>query len=284
MSDDDSTQLLEYDDLDEELKDKIRDHARNVTDYLPDNWYEDELDYLIEKYGDQIEIDRGSITFDMYHNDFDWAGTVNLKSEANKKFIPKQFYVYDKDELIYDINMDFKNAEMNRDFTVDVNMIYTIVEDDIFGRQKDNFTFENGSHEVDISICHPKLKEAIKKYSRFNDRYVDSVLEKWMGAIDAAEIFFQNTFLVAEDDYKGVIDALGYAYEQEIEEFMNGEFYGTLDDFVSNLYDEYVRKIKELYDYHFSDEYIDSNMVGLQFRVIVDEDGNQLDVEDLNGE
>lgn len=279
---DESIQRFPYTELDDKLKEKIRNHLRSNEEFVPYNWYEEELDLLLEKYSGQVEIDRNSIQFDMYRNDFSLEGVVDLKHSANRKFIPQKFYEYHDKEWIYDIENSFKDGEMMQDFSVDINMIYVDIEDSLFGKQKKNMNFDDGTEEIDISICAPKLKSNIVAFSK-GDGYVSSVLDKWMGQIEAAELFFQDTIIITEDDCKGVIDSLGYNLQTEVEDFMSGEFYDSLNEFVENLFEEFIRKIKDSYDYYYSDEYVDHYFADIEFDVLVDVDGNQLDVEDLNG-
>lgn len=282
MNNGESIQVLPFSALDEKFKDQIRDNIRSAEDFVPYNWYEDELDYLIEKYGDQVEIDKKSIDFDLDRNDFNWRGVVDYKSPANKKFIPKKFYEFLDSEILYDVSGEFRNHEMLEDYVVDINGIYSYITETVFGKGRDKIDFVDGLGEADVE-CLPFLKNALNTYAK-DSPYITAVLTKWINAINASEIFFQPTFTIVKEDFDEILNDLSYDMEREIEEFMDGEFYDTMNDFVSNLFDEYTRKLKELYDYHFSDEYVDGMVEDLEFKVYVDEDGTQLELESLYGE
>lgn len=279
--DEENVITIPYDEVDESLKDAIRDHFRNDDYFLHDDWYEFAIEHIEEKYDGQIDIDKKSITFDMYRNDFGWKGDFSFKHKDNKKFIPAKYYEYVENEWVYDVNGDFKDGEINRDYSVDTNLIYQDAEEMIFGKQN-NFDFHDETIEIPIDFFKPIILQLRKKENLPN--WIIEKIDHWLGLIDAAELFFQNTIEIDKSDKEDIVSDYGSDLEKEVEDFMENEFYPTIDDFLTNVFDEFTDALKKEYDYNYSDEYADEVLGDREFQVIVDEDGKQIEVVDLGGE
>lgn len=275
------TITISYDDLDENLKDDVRTNFRSDDYFLDDDWYEFALEHIEEKYSGQIEIDKKSISFDMYRNDFNWEGYFSFKHKDNKKFIPVKYYEYVENEWVYDVKGDFKNGEINRDYSVDTNLIYQDAEEMIFGKQN-NFDFHDETIEIPIDFFKPIILQLRKKENLPN--WIVEKIDHWSGLIDAAELFFQNTIEIDKSDKEDIVSDYGSDLEKEVTDFMENEFYPTIDDFLTNVYDEWVDALKKEYDYNYSDEYADEVLGDREFQVVVDEQGKQIEVVDLGGE
>lgn len=272
---------IPYDEVDESLKDAIRDHFRNDGYFLEDDWYEFSLEHIEEKYSGQIEIDKKSISFDMYRNDFNWEGYFSFKHKDNKKFIPVKYYEYVENEWVYFVNGDFKDGVINRYYSVDTDIIYQDVEEMIFGKQN-NFDFHDETIEIPIDFFKPIILQLRKKENLPN--WIVEKIDHWLDLINASELFFQNTIEIDKADKEDIVSDYASDLEKEVTDFMENEFYPMIDDFLTNVYDEWVDSMKKEYEYNYSDEYADQILSDREFQVVVDEQGKQIEVVELGGE
>lgn len=271
-----------YSEVDERLKDDIRDHFRNDDYFLNDDWYEFALEHIEQKYDGQVEIDKKSISFDMYRNDFNWEGYFSFKHKDNKKFIPVKYYEYVEAEWIYDVNGDFKNDEIRQDYSIDTNLIYQDALNILFGRDIKLEYNEHDIAEVTIDVFKPGLINALQKDNLAP--MVKEQLNRWLQMVEASEIFFQPTVEIDKSDVVDIGDDFGSDLEKEVTDFMEDTFYPAIDEFLSHLYDEWVDALKKEYDYNYSDEYADEILSDREFQVVVDEQGKQIEVVDLGGD
>lgn len=271
---------IEYNELDDDIKEKVRDHFRNDAELVPDDWYEWHMEGISEKY-EGLEIDKESITYDMYYNDFGWEGEVDFTNEKIMKLMPKKLFEYDKNEMLYEYDNTFKDGEMNGEYRVDTDNIYRFIVEDVFPFDVD--IDRTGESEISINDFRGPITKAIEKYKEYSID-VENILKKWLNLMDAAELFFQSTITITEEDYDFVIDDLTRDIEQEVERFMEEECYDKLNDYVSNAFDDFTESLKESYEYYFSDEYADEVLSERTFEVVIDEDEEQIEVVDLNGD
>jgi len=72
----DEVDVVKFEDLSSELKEKVIENFKNDDYLVPDDWYEHTIDEFLSKY-DELDIDKKSIQFDTYRNDYEWEGSFH---------------------------------------------------------------------------------------------------------------------------------------------------------------------------------------------------------------
>lgn len=273
---------IEYNELDEKLKKEVRENFLNDPYLLPDDWDDDIMYYLEEKYKNEINFTPETMYFDLNTNTFDLSGNVELGNTTIEKMIPEKYFEYSEKDWFYSVGTEFVNGEMLKDFELDELNIQLYIEQDVFIYDLSN-DFTDGKLSIDINKYKPVFEKALNKYGHYSDKVV-SILKKLLETMTASEFFFQSTIELSGEDYDQVTGILINKLIDEINTFMENEFYDKIEEFVSEVYEEFKSNVKGNYNYYFSDEFADVSLDGRIFEVIIDEEGNQQEIVDLDGE
>jgi len=274
---------VEYENLDKHLKDQVKEHFFNDAFLVPFEWDEHILDDLEEKYDSIINFDRNRIKYNMDIKTFNLSGNVYLEHPDIEKLLPKKYHFWDEKGWFYSINDEFVNGEMNREFEIDELAIQFFVEEEMFGYDISDDSI-NGLIELDINKFKPIFKKNIEIYKDYNPKVLD-ILKKWLELMETSEnLFFQTTIEVEEDDCNFIIGKIIDEIINEIETFMEDTFFDKLDVYVDGVFDEFKNNLISAYEYYFSDEKAEVSLGEKIYEVIIDEDGNQIEIVDLDGE
>lgn len=270
-------EVISFNDLDEDLKERVRDYYRN-DDFIPNDWYE----HIVEDFSGNttiLTIDDSTLEFDMYHNSFNIKGEVDRTNSEISGFIGEKLEKYINDEWVYDISDSFVYSDgMNREFYVDEDLIHDEIENDFFG--DNNIEVVDDNIELDIDTYKETLKHG---YEKHNDLKTDiSIVKEWLSEMEANELFFQSTITISETDYDNLLSEIREEIVQEIHSLVE-----TFFDDVNSIITETCKKLhddlKGAYDFYSTDEYVDGMLEDMEYEVEIDSDGNQLEIIDLNG-
>lgn len=273
-----NTIWLTYAEIDDELKNQLREHYLRGDYIVPDDWFDLSYEEFIKEYP-MFEINTYNIEIDTYRNVYDIPGTFDITYESLPKLSDEFLEFYDK-EWVYDMMFDFHNNTFSKDFNIDTEVIYSNIESEIF---PDIIEVENGKIDLSTTKFEQPLKNALIKYKNLENDEINEILERWIREIDAANIFFVETITINVDDYDLLLNELTNEIESKIEQLVE-EVYDTYQPILDNFYNNFVSYFRDVYESYFTDESVDANLEYRKFEVIVDKDGKQLDVVDLDGE
>lgn len=273
-----NTISISYTDLDDNLKDEVRENFRNDDYLVPDDWWSWELEGLKESFP-LVDFNEDKVEFDIYRNDFNIQGSIDTQHSDAPKLSDKFYEFYDK-EWLYDVMFNFNNSEFHQDYSIGEDTIYDDIEREIF---PEDIEVDGGKIELDVSIFKKPLQDALEKYNSLKNPDITNQLEQWLREIDAAGIFFAESIVIEEDDYDNFLEELRGEMVSQAESLVE-EAYDTMQPILDDFYSTFVDRLKQSYDYYYTDEYADEALSDKTFEVEVDEDGNQLEVVDLNGE
>ena len=278
----DETKLLPFEELSDELQQRVKDHFSNSEYRVPEDWYEFVMEDINERYKDKLDIEK-SIEFDMDRNDFSWKGNVDYTNSEIQKLMPNKLREYDDNGYLSFFSEAFKNGEMVGEYEVDHGFITGQEEVDIMPATiSSKKTVMVKLEDVDI------YKDLAKKYS-INDSKLNGYIDGWFESFEAAGLFFQDEAEIDFDEYHEVAESIldSDALEelaQEVEIFMEHHAFDELSDYVSDAFDAFTKSMRDNYEYYFSDEYVLEEVSQKSYEVIFDDDGEQEDIVDLNGE
>ena len=273
-----NTIWLSYDEIDEKLKDEIREHYLTGDFVVPDDWFEYAYEVFEEDFP-MFDINRDDIEMDIYRNEYTITGSLNT-SNNNIPPLPEEFLEYYDKALVYDVMFTFDNNEFTKDHYIDTDAIQSDIESTIF---PNDIEVDAGEIELSIAEFAEPLKNAQIKYKTLNNKEIDDIFKQWLDKINASNIFFAETFTISEDSYDALLIALTNEIENKIEQLVE-EVYDTYQPILDNFYNNFVSYFRDVYESYFTDESVDANLEYRTFEVIVDKDGKQLDIVDLNGE
>ncbi len=273
-----NTIWLTYAEIDDELKNQLREYYLSGDYIVPDDWFDLSYEEFIKEYP-MFEINTYNIEIDTYRNVYDIPGTFDITYESLPKLSDEFLEFYDK-EWVYDMMFGFHNNTFSKDFNIDTEVIYSNIESEIF---PDIIEVENGKIDLSTTKFEQPLKNALIKYKNLENDEINEILERWIREIDAANIFFAETITINEDDYDLLLNELTNEIESKIEQLVE-EVYDTYQPILDNFYKNFVSYFRDVYESYFTDESVDANLEYRTFEVIVDKDGKQLDIVDLNGE
>ena len=273
-----NTIWLTYAEIDDELKNQLREYYLSGDYIVPDDWFDLSYEEFIKEYP-MFEINTYNIEIDTYRNVYDIPGTFDITYESLPKLSDEFLEFYDK-EWVYDMMFDFHNNTFSKDFNIDTEAIYSDIESEIF---PDIIEVENGKIDLSTTKFEQPLKNALIKYKNLENDDINEILERWIIAIDAANIFFAETITINEDDYDLLLNELTNEMESKVEQ-LTEEVYDSYQPILDNFYKNFVSYFRDVYESYFTDESVDANLEYRTFEVIVDKDGKQLDIVDLNGE
>lgn len=280
-----NTIWLSYDEIDEILKDEIREHYLTGDFVVPDDWFEMAYDAFEEDFP-MVDINRDDIEIDIYRNEYNITGSLNTTyntiptSNNTIPPLPEEFLEYYDKELVYDVMFTFHNNVFTKDHYIDTDAIQSDIESTIFPND-----FEVYAGEIELSIAQfaEPIKNAQIKYKTLDNKEIDDIFQQWLDKINASNIFFAETFTISEDSFDALLIALTNEIENKIADLVE-ETYDLYQPLLDDFYDKFRDHFKESYESYYSNESADRNLEYRTFEVIVDKDGKQLDIVDLNGE
>lgn len=277
-----ATIKVEYNDLDEELKEKVREHFINDEYLVPEDWYQYIIESFEEKYENIINFDMAHMSFDMDRRDFNLNGYMYFDHPEISKLIPKKFDEYDEKGWFYSIEDEFVNGEITKEHELDELSIQLFITEDVFLYDLTE-DFVNGKAEIDVKSYKKHMDDNLKKYGHYSEK-VSDIFKKWIDLLSASEVFFQDYIEIEEDDYNHVLGSLIDDTIYEVDTFMTEKYYENIEPFIRGVHNEFIDNLTSSYEYYFSEEYADVSLDGRMFEVELDEDGNQEEVIDLDGE
>lgn len=285
-----NTIWLSYDEIDEILKDEIREHYLTGDFVVPDDWFEMAYDVFEEDFP-MFEINRDDIEIDIYRNEYKITGSLNtpyntIPTPYNTiPPLPEEFLEYYDKELVYDVMFTFYNNEFTKDHYIDTDAIQSDIESSILPNDVEPNDIEVDAGEIELSIAQfaEPLKNAQIKYKTLDNKEIDDIFQQWLDKINASNIFFAETFTISEDSYDSLLIMLTNEIENKIADLVE-ETYDLYQPLLDDFYDKFRDHFKESYESYYSNESVDGNLAYRKFEIVVDENNKQLDVVDLNGE
>jgi len=271
---------ISYNDLDDNLKDQVREHFREDEYLVPEDWYQ----WVMEDVGENeqwkgIDLDEESLEFDMYGGSMSIKGSIDLDAEPFKKHLTDNYYLWDEKEWFYDFPTNFEDHSLDDSYYVQRDVIFDEMEEEIFNGEE--LIVDNGKMTLTVNLI-PTMEKALETYQDFPDEI--KILEKWIGELKAAtELFFQDELVIDEEEYDTFMSDISTEMERKIENELE-EIQEAINSELVEFYDSLKNNLQSSYHYYYTDEYADANLEDKTYEVEVDEDGNQLEVVDLNGE
>ena len=273
-----NTIWLSYDEIDEILKDEIREHYLTGDFVVPDDWFEAAYDVFAEDFP-MVDIYHDDIEIDIYRNEYKITGSLNVLYKTIPP-LPEEFLEYYDKALVYDVMFTFDNNEFTKEHYIDTDAIQSDIESSIF---PNDVEVDAGEIELSIAQFAEPIKNAQIKYKTLDNKEIDDIFKQWLDKINASNIFFAETFTISEDSYDALLIALNIEIENKIADLVE-ETYDLYQPLLDNFYDSFRDHFKESYESYYSNESVDRNLEYRKFEVIVDKDGKQLDIVDLDGE
>lgn len=273
-----NTIWLSYDEIDEILKDEIREHYLTGDFVVPDDWFEMAYDVFEEDFP-MFDINRDDIEIDIYRNEYKITGSLNVLYKDIPP-LPEEFLEYYDKALVYDVMFTFDNNEFTKDHYIDTDAIQSDIESSIF---PNDVEVDAGEIELSIAQFAEPLKNAQIKYKTLDNKEIDDIFKQWLDKINASNIFFAETFTISEDSYDSLLITLNIEIENKIADLVE-ETYDLYQPLLDNFYDKFREHFKESYESYYSYERADGHLTYRKFEIVVDENNNQLDVVDLDGE
>ena len=280
-----NTIWLSYDEIDEILKDEIREHYLTGDFVVPDDWFEMAYDVFAEDFP-MFDINQDDIEIDIYRNEYKITGSLNTSYNTIPTLnntippLPEEFLEYYDKELVYDVMFTFYNNEFTKDHHIDTDAIQTDIESSIFPHDVE---VDAGEIELSIAQFAEPLKNAQIKYKTLDNKEIDDIFKQWLDKINASNIFFAETFTISEDSYDALLIALTDEIENKIADLVE-ETYDLYQPLLDDFYDKFRDHFKESYESYYSNESADEHLAYRKFEIVVDENNKQLEVVDLNGE
>jgi hypothetical protein len=111
---------------------------------------------------------------------------------------------------------------------------------------------------------------------------IQNKINYWMELITTSEIFFQNTILIEKDDFDEVVNEIFYTIEKDIHDIMINSVYPSLNEYLKNILKVYKNDMNTEYNYIYSDEYASDVLDEKVFNVLIDKNGEQVEVIDID--
>ena len=278
MDDELELEEIKYDDLDDSLKDQVRDHFRSDSYLIPDDWFEHILEAFQSMY-EEFQFSENDVEFDIYHNTFKVSGDLNFEHERIKACIPDKLQKYLDDEWVYDISDNFVYSDgINNDYYIDDDLIRNEIENKIFNS---DIEVESGIIELDIAQFKSGLIEVIEELKEFGDKI--NIIKHWVAQMEANELFFKSSITISEDDYDSLIQILYETIHSEINYLVEDELYSAINDIIDTEFKKLWEDMRQAYEFHYTDEYADGALYDNVYEVEVDSNGKQLNIIDLDG-
>lgn len=276
MDEDDlETQTIVYSDLTDDLKDKVRENFRNDNYLVPDDWWEFIWENIVEMYKeDGIDLDSDSLQFDLYRDSIDFNGSIDIYHEKIKPLMSDKLHNYIDKEWLQDFSTDFETDEFG-DSYVNKDIIYDDLKSQLFGDRE-----SEDDENVLVPIDHEDDYNAV--FDKYTFLQENKTAIEIKGKFVAAGMFFQTEIEIDIDEFNDLIDEFATDIETDVE----NELESIQDKFKDLLIDlrDYIKKdLNESHDYYYTDEYADEHFDGKEFEVTVDAEGNQIEIDDLDG-
>ena len=279
----DETKTLPFDELSDELQERVKKQFSESEFLVPDDWHTFIIEDFVEQYKGKLDIDVDSIEFDMYRNDISWKGNVEISHKDIKKLIPWQLKEYEELGYIAFFSEAFKDGEMVGEYELDYTHIDELDSLDIMPAEL------SSKYGAIIKLEDVNVYKKLAEKHSITDPKLLGYINGWLYVFETTELFFQEEAHINIDEYNEVsesiidddfIDNL----KQEIETFMEYKAFNDLSDYVSDDFDDFTKSMRDNYEYYFTDEYVLEEVGQKSYEVIFDEDGEQEDIEDLNGD
>lgn len=271
-----NTKELTYTELNQKLRKQVNQRFFDINTHDED-WYQIIIENLKEQYKDKIEFYDDEIHFDMYRNEFSLSGKV--KTDEFKKILSEKFYEIMDYGWIYDISTEFKNFKMLDDYNIDTNLLYANIEEMLCGKSSVDFSGAQG--EFVVSECKEHFVDVLDEYGE-KSNIIQNKINYWMELITTSEIFFQNTILIEKDDFDEVVNEIFYTIEKDIHDIMINSVYPSLNEYLKNILKVYKNDMNTEYNYIYSDEYASDVLDEKVFNVLIDKNGEQVEVIDID--
>lgn len=268
--------VISFNELNASLKEMVITNFQESEFLVPEDWYEWLLEGLSETYK-FVTIDSESVEFDMYRGDLEYNGEIDMNHKTIKQYLTDEYLEWNKKEWLYDFPTNFESTELSDEFYIDRNLIFEELEGEIFNNE--DLIVVDGKVTIPISVVS-SVEKAIKDHKE-----LDSIkfLKEILNLINVAELFFQNEIVVEEDEYDDFMYEISTEMEIEIESTAN-DIIDSINSELSEVYDNYKFSLQNAYNHYYTVEYAEENLSDRKFEIEFDENGNQLEVIDLNGE
>ena len=273
-----NTITVDFDDLSPELQeDEIEKFLNNP--YLADgDWYQwlwEDFEEEAEKIG--IDIDDDSLEFDLSYKAYiKYKGNIDFNKKTFSDLKSDEFKEFESKEWIYDYDTSFENGnEMDDYFEIESDTIYDDLESEIF-----NNSVEIDGDEAVIPIdTKTHINKGIKKYKE--DIEDESFITELAGSLDAAGLFFQDEIRVSEEDYETFLDDLRQTIYFQAESLVE-ELFENCESILTEYKNKILKDLQDTYEHFWTEENARENLERFEFTVLVDKDGNQLEIIDKN--
>jgi len=275
---DNNTIKVNFNDLSPELQDEEIEEFQNNSYFPEGDWY----DWLWEDFVEEaekggVDIDADSLEFDLdYRAYIKYKGTMDFNNKVFSDLKSKTFDEFESKEWIYDVDPGFENCnELYADYNIESDIIYDDLESEIF-----NNSVEIDGDEAVITVdTITHINKGIKKYKE--DIEDESFITELAGSLDAASLFFQDEIRVSEEDYETFLDDLRQTKYIQAESLVE-EFFEKCELILTEYKDKILKDLKDTYEQFWTEENARENLENFEFTVLVDKDGNQLEIIDKN--
>jgi len=269
--------VIPFGELSDSLKEEVIEYFQSDEFLVPEDWYEWVLEGISETYK-FVDIDSESVEFDMnYGVSLKYTGEIDLDHKTIKQYLTDDYEKWTEKEWIDDFPTSFENDELYDGFDILTDIIFEEIEDEIFGSI--DLIVEDGKVIIPLSI-KLNIEKAIIEYGSFDDI---EFLKEILNLINAAELFFQDEVIVEEDAYDDFMSGISTEMENEISDSI-ADIIVNINGELSEVYDDYKSSLQDSYDHYFTVEYAEENLSDREFEVEFDENGEQLSIDDLNGD
>jgi len=265
-----------YADLDENLKDQVKENFRNSDFLVPDDWWQWIVESISEKYSG-ININEQDLEFDIHRNSYNFEGNIDLNDAQFSKYLTDDYVKWDAAEWFSDFSTKFTNTELDYSVYINEDIIFDDLEAEFFGNK--SLIVDEGQVSFPLNMIGD-LSDAISKYGSMG---VDvSFLKEMINAINAAQLFFQENAIVSAAEYDDFMSTITTDMKHKIEDDM-GDIVDEINTELAAFYNDLKDDLINSYEYYYEDAYADEQLGDKIFDVIIDENGNQIEILDLNG-
>ena len=275
---------IPFDELSPDLRQEVIDHFLQDPYRIEDDWY----DWLWEDFINVQEekgfyIDEDSLKFDLSYGRYvEFKGYVDEDNKNISKLRSKVLDISISTEWVSDIDMNFENGELSGDYKYEEDLIYEELETEMFGIEF-GIIEPDPDAEIEIEISYAEnAYDVVKKYD-IDVHDIIEYLENLKQHAVAAEIFFQETIMVPEDEHIEFMESVTSEFVSKIENDCE-EYIDAINELLTESKDKLVETLSNEYDYLQSEEYAIAYLENRIFEVEFDENGEQYSIEDLQGE
>lgn len=277
--DSENTAEIGYSDLSDELKSEVRERFWN-SEYLVDEyfWRHPWDNIVADAANDGIAIDSESLEFDIYRNSFAFKGEIKT-DDPFFQVTTAGLYFLDKNDLV-EKELNIKNDSFVEDNVLTFSeTFFDHAEEWIYGAELEFETAENLKIVVMTNDNLKNMDEFIKNHE-LKSSDVFNIFNKLESKISAAELFFSDEIQIGyPDEFMEIINAVYAEFDDRVlkadQELK--DHYGKL---LETIYTDTVATITADYEYYFSEEHADNQLQDVVYFVLLDKEGNQLEILD----